>query len=401
MINTIECIRDLAIPRMSGSEGEKKTQLQLFNYLKKVGISPKAENFTYNTGLYANLRTGFIIALVYNLVNILCMLISLPVIQLILLFVFIILEGIILFQILHWTSILRKTTNLESKNIIGEKLCQKQREFKAPMATIILIAHYDSISYRFDLKIHHFLLISTIIGELSIVFLSIFIVIFNQNIHQSIIGTLSASVNGLLSGVISVELGLLLINVVGNYSSGAIDNATGCTAIIKILDHLKELKSDLEWCDLRILFSGAYEWGIWGAQSYLSTHREELACYKDIFVINLDSLAIPLQILHKKKLHRVNPPNTILYDLVLHEAHRIHRSIISNQKQLLLWNDYFPFLKIGCELVSIQSNAPLIHTQADRLDRVDIKVVEDIVEIFVNVLPLLDQWIGDKIRSAE
>jgi Zn-dependent M28 family amino/carboxypeptidase len=198
-----------------------------------------------------------------------------------------------------------------------------------------------------------------------------------------------------------VELGLLLINVLGNSSPGAIDNATGCTAILKILDHLKELKSDLEWCDLRILFSGAYEWGIWGAHTYLSIHQEELAHYKDIFVINLDSLAAPLQILHKKRLYGVNPPNTILNDLILHEARRIHRTIISNQKQLLLGNDSFPFLKIGCELVSIQSNASLLHTQVDRLDRVDIKVVEDIVEIFVNVLPLLDQWIGDKIRSAE
>ena len=149
---------------------------------------------------------------------------------------------------------------------------------------IIFTAHYDSISFN--------------ISVYNLIFLT-----FLGSILHGIASTVNHPVISLILYISNLVIFSILSKIkINEKSSGSLDNASGVSLLIELTKLFKQMP--LNNFDIKFLWTGAEELGLWGAGYYCYENFDELMEKYDLnksFVINFDIIGSYIGIMIEKK----------------------------------------------------------------------------------------------------
>lgn len=400
-----ENIQNIAFPRLTGSDGEKRAQSYLYNYLKRQHLPKTVESIEYkNWTDQIILFRGMIfsILLILNLI-IQFMVNSIFSIGLI----FLIWLG---FQL--WPSIFTalyqkygKEEKNKSKNISAQIFSQKNQEYEMNMSLILLIAHYDSAGKSLSLK-------CSSICERLLVFnmhsISIIILIFKikQRISSEI--SLNLFFYGVILFLSIVEIGLLFLlrkNILNNKSPGIKNNAMGVSCYQTLLEEIMDKHDIFQWSDIVLLFPGAEEQGLYGKRSYFNSHRNFLQKYKDLYVFDLKRMGNQMMYSYKSNIDKKAQAKTEILNLLMHHLSKM-------KCPLKKTNQNFPEFQFLNKINNPNHHYFLITSSPKKTKQNILKsdnlcalsnyqIISDLKEFLYNTILSLDKRINDKIEAAE
>ncbi len=275
-----ENLKKFAFPRLSGTEFE----LKAFNMLKKevedLNLEYEIQKFTFSSfysRIYpkiAFLSVTLILFLLYLKILIIISLI------LILILLSILIASIILTrnpENIHFFSKLR------SQNLLV-KIKSLSGNIKNNDRIALFMSHLDSKGQRFKVKTRIRIIKLWIFSS---IFSSIFIILKNYVLREFevifyIIGLLPLILNILATS-------LMALNITDNSSDGAIDNASGITCNLELVNHYANPENRLENLNLWFLFTGAEECGTMGIRHFYNK-LENFVPEKSI-IFNFESIA--------------------------------------------------------------------------------------------------------------
>ena len=196
----------------------------------------------------------------------------------------------------------------------------------------------------------------------------------------------------------------LELDLKGEYPHGRFNNATGVTLLSLLLERIKESQSHLDWCDLEVLFTSGTDQGRIGSRAYLLEHEADLRQYKDVYIINVDSIARNLSLQGNFFPFFQTPNSPFLMDLIISLAQHLKISVETKLLGGIPKNDAFTFFNKGKNLhvCSFISPADKLFPDAQiSFDNFDPKTLIDGSELLFNLILTLDQRIDDKIASGE
>jgi hypothetical protein len=242
-------------------------------------------------------------------------------------------------------------TKFRSKNIIATLPCSADKS----RLTIYLVAHYDSKSQSISLVMRIF--------WLSLALMAISVLLMELGFRFS---GVSLDIKPWWWFIIIGLAGLrLLIVSTQNKSSGGLDNAGSVGVVLELARLFSQHPHP--GINISCLFSGAEEWGLWGASQYAARHAGELNPENTYFV-NLDGVGI------KNRLVLLGQGSPGLTKGLAKAAQK--QNIRLGRQRLLpgLLVDHIPFAKQGVPALTLACAAfksLLIHTPGDTISQVD------------------------------
>lgn len=349
--------REIAYPRIVGSEGERKAAGYVFERLKERSIDTEEEEFKIKIVPWIPLRVGLIVSLILLLIG---LLISKEHQYVSAAITFFILIGLIFMDKL-WTFLagleylpdLMK--GLSSKNIIARIKRGGEKE-------AYLIAHYDSKGQSISLIARILLMITA-----SFYLILLILYYISASPHQ-----FQGGIN--LQFYIAFAFTVIILLILAfartdNSSPGGLDNAGSVGLLIELAGLLKE--KDYKNLSITILFTGAEELGLLGAFAFLKRHRSELNpdnCY----FLNLDGIGVSgrLKQFGNRPIFSVLPTFPIMPGLMM---------------------DHLPFERAGFRSMSlgcVSNKTWKLHTKEDKGDLLEPEGME---EAGMKVLEILDR----------
>ncbi|MHA1235036.1 MAG: M28 family peptidase [Promethearchaeota archaeon] len=195
-----------------------------------------------------------------------------------------------------------------------------------------------------------------------------------------VIGTVSLGVN-LIATI------LFLLNTTNDESKGAIDNSSGITIVLELLNHYTNPESRLENYDLWFVFTGAEECGTMGIRNFyykLSGINKEQSLF-----FNFDAIARNLYFFPGKKMSKQVES---VFELFLKNKKGIE--IKRNPKKI-----YFGTYSDGYYLKKKKFNGigigdlesyEYIHSVRDTVDKVDVPLLKNLCEMIIDNLITFD-----------
>lgn len=349
--------KEIAYPRMVGSEGEQRTARYIIGRLKEIGIYTEEEPFNIKIVPWLPLRIGLFSSPFFLLIGLLIskehQYIS-AIITSIILISFIAMDKLWTFLAgLDFLPDLMR--NLSSKNIIARLRRKGGKE-------VYLIAHYDSKSQSISL-IARILLVATA---------SFYLILL---ILQYISTTPYQSREGInLQFYIPFSFAIIIILILAfvrteNSSSGGLDNAGSVGLLIELAGLLKE--RHYKGLSITMIFTGAEELGLLGAYAFLKRHRSELNLDSTYF-LNLDGIGVRgcLRQFGKRPIFQILPAFPMVTGLMM---------------------DHLPFEKAGFRAMSlgcVSHKTWKIHTKEDKADLLE---PDGLNEAGMKVLEVLDR----------
>lgn len=355
--------REIAYPRLVGSNGEKMAAGYLTERLKEIGIDVDEEPFKIKIVPWIPLRIGLISSLVLLPIG---LIISKEHRYISALITFIILISLIAMDRL-WTFLVRLDFipdlmgGLSSKNIIARLRREGKKE-------VYLIAHYDSKSQSISLTTR-ILLVATASFYLILLILQY---IFTTP-HQS-----QEGINILLYLPLSFTAIIILILLsvkTDNLSPGGIDNAGSVGLLIELANLLKE--KDYKNLSISLIFTGAEELGLLGAFAFLKRHRSELDLDNTYF-LNLDGIGV------KGRLKQFG-------------KRPMFPALSTFPMMMGLMMDHLPFERAGFHTISlgcVSKKTWKLHTREDKAALLE---PEGLEEAGIKVLEILDRLDNSEI----
>ncbi len=401
-------VKELAIPRLVGSEGEQKAADYITKKFKGLNLETTQEEFGFTDfawGVLIRLMEG----LKAGLLVIALVLLLLPSPAIVVGVVISVATLFITFYSSIWARIFWKYQNSEGKLFKVTKYKSKNIVAKLPAKTgakdasgnIVLLADYDSKSQIFSA------LYRVIFFYLGLFISIIFPIAY---IGNYVLTTLSIIVYPglflplvIMVGVSVVATVLLELNTTGNKSSGAINNATGLGTMLELAQIHATVP--LENFNLTFLAAGAGEMGLFGAISFLKAHESEFPP-EDTYFINLKDIAarghfyipgpigfppkppcLEVENLYKKALKRRKLP--------LKEGSKVPIRVLSPWVFTGAWNDDMIAVLRGfyANRVGIGGHIRkrhIIHTAKDTIEQVDIDAIDIVGKVTAEVLKRLD-----------
>ncbi len=355
--SAISFARDIAHPRLVGSDGEKKAAGYIIGRLKERGIETTEEPFKIRIVPWIPLRAGLMFSIILLLIG---LIISKDHPYISSTITFLILLGLFstdkLWSIIagldHLPDLMR---GLSSKNIIARIREGGEKE-------VYLIAHYDSKGQSISL-ITRILLVIT--GSFYLILLVLHYISGSPHLSQEGINP---------QFYIPYAFTLIIITILAlartdNRSPGGLDNAGSVGVLIELTGLLKE--RPYKNLSITMIFTGAEELGLLGAYAFLKTHRTVLNPDKCYF-LNLDGVGVTghLKQFGKRPIFSVLPTFPIMPGLMM---------------------DHLPFERAGFRSMSlgcVSNKTWKIHTVNDKADLLE---PEGIEEAGVKVLEVLDR----------
>ncbi|MFX1315105.1 MAG: M28 family metallopeptidase [Promethearchaeota archaeon] len=369
-------LKEFSFPRLSGTEFEKKC----FNIAKKkienLNITPIVQKFSFST-FYSRIYPKISITL-FNWILIVLFLDFHFIFKIVNLFLFFILILVIIILTRNPEKI-KFGRNYLSQNLIVK--IKSQPGNKNSKNNIFLFSHLDSKGQAFSIKIRIRLYFIWIISFL----ITLSIIIVNSFILTKIFAFLNlfAILFLIINSIVTV---MILLNTTNNKSKGAIDNASGVSCVMELLNYYSNPKNRLKNYDLWFVFTGAEESGTMGVRNF----------YKDIknydrdntFIINFDSIAKKVNLWDHGLLNNKNFKSFkyILENediMSLDKTRRIYIGTYSDG--LFLLNRGFKGLGNGDK-----SSYNYIHSVNDDVDKIDIKVLEKLCQFYTILLNEVD-----------
>lgn len=361
--NVLTHIQNLSGSRLAGSEGERKADNYIRNYLRSLNYNVIVQKFSFSSSLLlipklVNFTLLFLISIQFVLIKReaeLSWLFSIFVILLMCIF-------IAAKDKLHDSNFGRNILN--SKNVIATNNDYKNNG----KINLIFLAHYDSISYPLNGLI---LIVLKFISRVGILLISLFGVI-NKNFSSSVLFYL------LFFSVVSSLL-LLCLNspASDNKSMGIIDNASGVGVLLELARIFKT--NYPKSINLIFMTTGAEEVGFKGIKNFIKEYKAKLSRDESYFV-NLDCLGSPnsknIYLLYNAQLKDSNRAlNLNILSKRLYDLNVKFRKIVS---WFGPWDENFIISKYGFKGLTITQVAVrdfllYTHCAKDTLDRINLK----------------------------
>ncbi|MBN1937494.1 MAG: M28 family peptidase [Anaerolineae bacterium] len=177
------------------------------------------------------------------------------------------------------------------------------------------------------------------------------------------------------------------IVVCGHYdghdiAQGAQDNATGTALVLETARLLRPLCDWLKASFRFILFSGE-EMGLYGSKHYVQAHTDELSGIRLVFNADIVGLAAPLVLMVQNSQPLADSLNALPRNAL---------DIQVSGPQLVHYSDHYPFVQAGDvpALMAVTSSPGegrgWAHTQADTLDKLELRPLREAVAAAARVL---------------
>jgi len=362
------------IPRLVGTDGEKKAVEYCKSLFKEINIELKEEEFTCVRGW-----VGWIQQLLFGFCAFLIVLMSV--------FIFInpILNLIIVgLVVLIFILIYPRLTGSKGKGLpqIGKKFVSKNLyavippknsqnvDLKNETQFIIISGHYDTKSQTFTTffrALAYFLLVVGLI-PLLIIMLTAIIMKFIPPYQISILIKSLTIIFSLISLAGSI---MLTFNKLGNDSPGTLDNASSIAVIYEIARIIKN-NSGLENTSVVLTILSAEELGMWGSRAFCNAHKNDISPNKSSN-INIDMIGLknaPVSIMKYYGLPFKKPISPKLNELIFKIANRLKIPIKGFWMPIGASTDGFIFRSYGyegCEFIVYEA-AKKAHHKSDNME---------------------------------
>jgi len=369
-------LKEFSFPRLSGTEFEGKSFNIAREKIEELNLTPTVQEFSFSTfysriypKLSLTLLNWLLIVLILNLHVIF------NIVNLVLLFIF-------------FTIMLLFTRNPE-KIKFGQKYHSQNVYVKIPSQfhkkssenNVFLFSHLDSKGQIFSIKrriqfyyiwifSYPLSLILNIIQSFYIVEIILFLYVF---------GVLILAVN-------CIATVLLWLNTTNNKSIGAIDNASGITCVIELLNFFSDPQNRLKNYNLWFVFTGAEESGTMGIRNFYNVIKDFNR--EKSFIINFDSIAKKVNLWNHGLLNNKHFKsfNYILENKDIMKLEKTYRFYIGTYSDgLYLLNKKFQGLGNGDK-----SSYNYIHSKNDDLDKINMNTLIKLCQFYTILLKELD-----------
>ena len=381
-------IKEISVPRMVGTRGEKEVAQVLERILTDAGISYRVEEFSGGTFHMRVLNRLF-----FPLIG--CIMISIFFLNLYGFWIEAFILAIIgmcislqLHNLIPW--VLARTRNvgkvLKSKNFTFQTPIVESQSTSGIQKDVYFIAHWDSKSERLPIWC---LFLITITGE----YLNLLYCI--HYILGTLIGFLIAPPNpwvflwGAIVGVFSLSQ---LFNSMGNESPGALDDASGVGLCIALETYFQAFPPP---CNVRVTFvlTGMEEFGDRGARAFLEKHRNEFSKDHTHFIV-LDTIGDGNTVYHNK--HGLFPVKEFDAEISLAIKNIIKDAPdrFSHIKHLYLppspvITDHLPFHQAGFKTLIIESSTFKTHSSRDVVEAIDPDQLRECMDLLICLVTFL------------
>jgi hypothetical protein len=272
--------REIAFPRMVGTEGERRAAETISRTLKELGYAVREEGFRIRISPWVWMK-GFLVVSLCLLVLTQLDYSRSPVVSLLC-------TGILIVWIVSWEKLWIRLgrwvvsedsgEGTRSKNIFAELPAQKDGQL------LYLVAHYDSKSQSLNLYVRAILFLLGILGLVFLVIWTWVSVLMGWGAGRVL--SLPAWIQIIFAAVCLFHL-VYLLGPMKNASEGAVDNASGVGVLLE-LARMVRLNPPPGVRPI-FLFTGAEEWGLLGALMVARRHGPDMLRSKAL-VINVDSV---------------------------------------------------------------------------------------------------------------
>jgi hypothetical protein len=283
----LENLKTFTFPRLSGTQFEKKSFRIAKQKIENLNLTPTVQKFTFTT-FYSRVYPKISLAMLSWFVLVLFLEINTIFTSINLILGLLIL--LILVVVTRNPEKIKIGQKLDSQNLFV-KIPKKDTEQHLQMdrtlenidnsKNIFLFSHLDSKGQFLSIKLRVSLYKVWIISYpfcLSIIFINSFFI----NLLLYITSILSIGINFIVTG-------LILLNPTNNKSKGAIDDASGISCVMELLNYYLNPENRLKNYNLWFVFTGAEESGTMGIRNFYSYIRK-LDRTRN-FIINFDSIA--------------------------------------------------------------------------------------------------------------
>ena len=372
----------ISFPRLSGTEGEKRA----FNIVKKkiegLNLKPSVQEFTF-TSFYPRIYQKLIFILSFWTLFIFYLNIGEA------FGIFNVLNSIIIIAILIPIVIItrkpekirigkeKNSQNLYVK-ILGnsevKSLKNSSHEQDNARGNLLFVCHLDSKGQRFHMNFRVFLFKWWIVSSICC-----FILIFFKNFifKQFSFWFFYIGAVPLIFNLIIVIL--LCINTTNNESPGAIDNASGISCVLELLNYYTDLKNRLENYNLWFLFTGAEENGTMGIRHLIQKikHLDQTKSFQ----LNFDTIGTNIDIITGER-GAFFFKNTKGFTATIHMIKRIR--LARSDAYILADNNITGFGVLDME------SYKYVHSKDDTVEKVDCSLLEKLLTHITVMLKLMD-----------
>ncbi len=383
----LENLEEFSFPRLSGTYLERNS----FNLAKKkiegLNLTPTIQEFSFSI-FYSRIYPKISLTLLFWL-----HLILFSNIQIIFTYTNIFLVFFLLFILIIITrnpEEIKLGRKLHSQNIfvtIPSKSGQKNINYEEKNGgtdwnkNILLFSHLDSkgqlLSVKFRILFYYLWIFSFIVGLFINIINSYYLL--NSILILQIVGILVLSINGLATLFI-------VLNTTNNKSKGAIDNASGISIVMELLNYYSNPNNRLKNINLWFVFTGAEESGTMGVRNFYKNIKD--FDRERTFTINFDSIAKKVILYNHGLINNNNfkSMNFILENrdlMSLENAKRIYIGTYSDG--LFLMSKKFHGLGNGDK-----TSYNYIHSINDNIDKIDPLVLKKICQFYTILLAEID-----------
>ena len=375
-------LEKFSVPRLSGSESEKDSFNLLKEKIKKLNLEPQTQNFSFSS-FYSRFYPKISLAILFAILYIQIFRIQGVFPCLFLSIIFTLLIIILIFTRNPERIKIGKIFN--SQNVFVKLSCKKSTNdneeaysIGKTSLNIFLFSHLDSKGQRFTIKVRVISVRLWIISILVGFALNAIHTIFFQDsfLFIQIIEIILLSTNFIFTLII-------VLNTTNNNSNGAIDNASGVSCVLELLNFFLLQENRLDNYNLWFVFTGAEETGTMGIRNYFYKYMKELDRSNN-YTINFDSICNKFCLYNHGLINNLNHKTLNLISdkeeiTELKKSKIFYPGIRSDG--LFLLQKKFPGLGIGDE--SVYS---YVHSIDDTVDKINISVLEDLCNLITVLL---------------
>ncbi len=380
-------LKEFSFPRLSGTKFEKIS----FNIAKQkvedLNLTPKIQEFSFST-FYSRIYPKISLSLLSWLLVVIFLNIQ-PIFTIVNLFlIFILILSLIILT--RNPEKLKIGRQYHSQNLFVN--IPSQFKNRTSDNNIFLFSHLDSKGQAFSIKIRIQLYYIWIISFL----LCLLINILNYFVFFEDI--LLLYISALLIILINCATTIILwINTTNNNSKGAIDNASGISCVLEILQYYSNPENRLKNYNLNFVFTGAEESGTIGVRNYYKRIKN---CDRNkTYIINFDSIAKRVYLwdhglINNKYFKSIN---YILENKEIMSLEKTRRFYIGTYSDgLFLLNKEFQGIGNGDK-----SSYNYIHSVNDDVDKIDLTVLKKLSHFYTILLNEVDINLNKKSKSDD
>ncbi len=385
----------LSKPRMMGNPAEKETTAFLLDFLTRHGLAPRTEEMEWSTAKVSGRKAMYLMVGVFVVLLNLSLDLSAPVNAYVSITLAVLSIGCL---VLFGKALGNGRMKFFGTSAVGENvLCEVEPAGRQEDAAVLYFtAHSDSVASNMP-----WLYIKLIMGML-IGYLVIFSLTIASSIHSLIEFSNDAAsrtaVIGFLNTIIFYASAGVLVLIIANMftrrvstSPGACDNGSGSAILLNLAAHYQQHPP--QNLHMKFCWFAAEEWGLYGSESYVENHRDEIIAQKDnSYLINVDMVGTELAYLDKAGMFIKKPLNKKLNKLIAATAEEAGIEAHSFKSPMGDNSDHAPFRKLKIEvcLFLAKKDTKRIHSPKDTLEFVQPEKLDDAVRLITGVVEKLD-----------